>query len=45
MEQPDGNGQLDGSGNEWLGYGRLSNEWNNDLAMDSLMATRWQWIL
>jgi hypothetical protein len=42
IEQPDGNRQLDGNGNERLGYGRLSNERRNGLAMDSLTATQWR---
>jgi hypothetical protein len=45
MEQPDGNRQLDGNGDEWLGYEWLCNEWCKGLAMDSLRATRWQWTL
>jgi hypothetical protein len=37
MEQCNGNGRLDGNGDERLGYGRLGNGWHNGLAMDGLM--------
>jgi hypothetical protein len=45
MEQPDGNRQLDGNGNERLGYERLSDEQRKGSAMDSLTATQWRWTL
>jgi hypothetical protein len=43
MERPVSNGQLDGNGDEWLGYGQLSNDRRNSLVMGSLTATRWRW--
>ncbi len=43
MGQPNCDGQLVGNGDEWLGYGQLSNERRNSLAMDSLTAMRWRW--
>ncbi len=37
--QRNGDGRLDGDGNERLSYGRLGNGRCNGLAMDGLMAT------
>ncbi len=39
MEQRDGDGQLDGDGNELLDYRRLGNGRHNGLVMDGLTAT------
>ncbi len=42
-EQRNGDGRLDGDGDERLGYGRLGNGRRNGLAMDGLTATRRRW--